>query len=81
MKRPATTRGTTRYCTGLTDIVVSASIWLETRIEPSSVAMAEPARLVIINAEKTGASSRARARLTTEPTWFSAPSWRKPSTS
>ena len=46
----------------------SASICSLTRMEPSSVAMLEPTRAVTIKPAKTGASSRARASATVEPT-------------
>src|SRR6218665_4087206 len=44
MKRPARTRGTSRNCTGLTAMVSRASTCSVTRMVPSSVHMAEPAR-------------------------------------
>jgi hypothetical protein len=43
--------------------------------------MALPARELTMSAENTGASSRASARPTTAPVWFSAPNCRNPSTS
>src|SRR5690606_8837658 len=49
-------------------MVASASICSETRIVPSSVAMAEPARPVTINPVSTGASSRAIDRPMLAPT-------------
>ena len=55
---PAITRGVTRYCTGLTAIVESASICSVMRIEPSSVAMPAPARAATTIEVNTGASSR-----------------------
>ena len=74
----ATTRGTTRYCTGLTPIVVMASICSVTRMFPSSLAIVLPARAVTTTAASTGASSRASASATTPPTMPSAENWRKP---
>src|SRR6218665_3885966 len=68
MKRPARTRGTSRNCTGLTAMVSRASTCSVTRMVPSSVHMAEPARMVIINAENTGASSRVSTSATVGPT-------------
>ena len=68
----ATTRGTTRYCTGLTPMVVMASICSVTRMFPSSLAMVLPARAVTTTPASTGASSRVKARATTPPTMPSA---------
>ena len=64
----ATIRGVTRYWIGSTAKVVSASICSVMRIEPSSVAMPEPARAVIISAVNTGASSCASEMPTVAPT-------------
>ena len=64
----ATIRGVTRYWIGLTANVVSASICSVMRIEPSSVAMPEPARAVIMSAVNTGASSCASEMPTVAPT-------------
>lgn len=72
MKRPASTRGTSRYCTGLTAMVSSASTCSVTRMVPSSVHMAEPARMVTISAENTAASSRVSVSATVGPTRLSA---------
>ena len=57
MRIVATIRGVTRYWIGSTAKVVSASICSVMRIEPSSVAMPDPARAVIMSAVNTGASS------------------------
>ena len=64
----ATIRGVIRYWTGSTAKVESASICSVIRMEPSSVAIPEPARAVIISAVKTGASSWARESPTVAPT-------------
>ena len=64
----ATTRGVTRYWIGSTAKVVSASICSVMRIDPSSVAMPEPARAVIIRPVNTGASSCASEMPTVAPT-------------
>src|SRR5580658_3893268 len=74
----ARTRGATRYCTGLTPIVVMASICSVTRMLPSSLAIVLPALAVTTTAASTGASSRARASATTPPTIPSAENCRKP---
>ena len=73
---PATTRGVTRYCTGLTAIVESASICSVMRIEPSSVAMPAPARAATTIDVNTGASSRVSAMPSVAPTKPSVPNWR-----
>ena len=59
-RRPRT-RGVTRYWTGLTANVASASICSVMRIEPSSVAMPAPARAATMIEVNTGASSRVSA--------------------
>ncbi len=76
--RLASTRGTTRYCTGETPIVVIASICSVTRMLPSSLAIVLPARAVRTTDASTGASSRASASATTPPTMFSAENCRNP---
>src|SRR5580698_9616739 len=72
------TRGAIRYCSGLTPIVVMASICSLTRMFPSSLAIVLPARAVTTTAARTGASSRASASATTPPTMPSAEKRRKP---
>ena len=57
---------------GLTAMVSMASICSVTRMVPSSVAMALPARPVIMRPVMTGASSRARLKTTEPPTYPSA---------
>ena len=64
----ARSRGTTRYWTGFTARVARASICSVMRIEPSSVAIADPARPETISAVSTGAISRVRVSETAEPT-------------
>ncbi len=71
------TRGETRYCTGLTPIVTSASICSVTRMLPSSAAIALPARAVTISAVKTGLISRVSEMATTDPTTPCAPNVRR----
>ena len=73
---PASIRGETRYCTGLIAITVSASICSVACIEPSSAAIAEPARAAIINAASTGPSSRTSTSATTVPSAPSEPNRR-----
>ena len=64
----AITRGVTRYWIGSTAKVVSASICSVMRIDPSSVAMPDPARAVIMRPVNTGASSCASEMPTVAPT-------------
>ena len=61
----ASKRGDSRYCTGLTAIVTSASICSVMRMLPSSAAVALPARAATINAANTGAISRVSETATT----------------
>ena len=68
---PAITRGDTRYWIGFIAITVSASICSVACIEPSSAAIADPARAATISAASTGPSSRTSTSATTVP---SAPS-------
>ena len=60
-------RGTARYCTGFTAMVSMASICSVTRMVPSSVVMALPARPVTMSAVNTGESSRASAKAVEPP--------------
>ena len=64
----ASTRGTTRYWMGETAILSMASICSVTRMVPSSVAMALPARPVTMRAVNTGDSSRESAKAVEPPT-------------
>ena len=69
----ASTRGITRYCTGLTAITAIASICSVTRIVPSSVVIDEPVRPATISPVSTGPSSRTTLAATVPPTSVSAP--------
>ncbi len=63
----ARTRGTKRYWTGSVARETSASICSVTRIEPSSAAIALPARPVTMSPVRTGPSSRSIDSATTDP--------------
>src|SRR6516225_1751975 len=69
---PASTLGTSRYWIGFTAMVSKASICSVTRIVPSSVHIAETARIVTISELNTGDNSRVMVIATVGPTKLSA---------